>query len=806
MPVKTVTPSCFHCGDSCEEELVYDAHTFCCAGCKNVYELLSGNNLCDYYNLEAAPGISRKSPVMSNRFDYLDDELVQQKLIEYKDAHVTRVTFFIPTMHCSSCIWLLEHLYRIEPAVVSGRVNFMKKQVTFMFHHEQISLRKLVSVIASLGYEPAINLNSIESEVKQENNRKLSYQIGVAGFSFGNIMLISFPEYFGLDTATRNLFSDLFGYLNFGLALPVFFFSAQDYFKNAWAGMRKGFIGIDVPLALGILVLFLRSSMEVFTQSGAGYFDTLAGLVFFLLIGKWFQQKTFDTLSFERDYKSYFPVAVSVLKGEDETTVPVTALAVGDRMLIRNQELIPADSILVKGDAHIDFSFVTGESNPVDKSLGEMVYAGGRQIGATLELVVTKKVSQSYLTQLWNNEHFSKEQSHALQSFQQVVSKYFTIVLIGIALSAAAYWLIMDASLALPAFTAVLIIACPCALALSSPFALGTAMRILGNKRCYVKSPDVIEQLSHAEDLVFDKTGTLTQTGEAEIAWHGVELTMLEKRTIASLARHSVHPLSRRLVKFMNATSVLDCDQYNEVSGLGQSAMIANQRIALGSRSFIESLIGKALHTELSETDTATRVYVAFDSTCPGYFEFTHAYRKGVEDVMHALKQEHAIYLLSGDQDRERSKLQSLFGTEAKLLFKQSPLDKLNFVDALRKQGRQVVMVGDGLNDAGALKAASIGISVTEDTAHFSPASDIILDASRFNLIPRILNFCKDTRRVIHLSFVISLIYNIIGLSFAVQGTLSPLIAAILMPLSSVTVIGFTTLATTLYARKGGLQ
>lgn len=806
MSIRTATQSCFHCGDRCDEELVYDAHTFCCAGCKNVYQLLSGNNLCDYYNLEAAPGISRKSPVLPNRFDYLDDEQVQHKLIEFKDAQLTRVTFFIPTMHCSSCIWLLEHIYRIEPAIVSGRVNFMKKQVTFMFHHDKISLRKVVTLIASLGYEPAINLNSIESEVKQESNRKLSYQIGVAGFSFGNIMLISFPEYFGLDTATRNIFSDLFGYLNFGLALPVFFFSAQDYFKNAWAGMRKGFIGIDVPLALGILVLFLRSSAEVFTGSGAGYFDTLAGLVFFLLIGKWFQQKTFDTLSFDRDYKSYFPVAVSVLKGNDETTVPVTALAVGDRILIRNQELIPADAILMQGDAHIDFSFVTGESNPVDKSLGEMVYAGGRQIGAAIELVVTKKVSQSYLTQLWNNEHFAKEQKHTLQSFQQVVSKYFTIALIAIAFGAAAYWLVMDAALAMPAFTAVLIIACPCALALSSPFALGTAMRILGNNRCYVKAPDVIEQLAHAEDLVFDKTGTLTQTGEAEITWHGMVLNSEVKTSIASLARHSVHPLSRRLVSYLQAPSVLPAEKYIEVSGLGQSAEIANHAIALGSRSYMEALTGKVLHTDLSESDTATRVYMALDDTCLGYFEFAHAYREGVEEVMHVLKRKHAIYLLSGDQDRERTKLQPLFGMEAKLLFKQSPLDKLNFVDGLRKLGKQVVMVGDGLNDAGALKAASIGISVTEDTAHFSPASDIILDASRFNLLPRILNFCKDTRRVIHLSFVISLIYNLIGLSFAVQGTLSPLIAAVLMPLSSVTVIGFTTLATTLYAKRGGLQ
>ena len=486
--------TCYHCGDACEEIIHFEEHEFCCVGCRNVYELLSANNLCDYYNLETTPGISQRNPVARNRFNYLDDEKVQQKLIDYKDNSITKSTFFIPTMHCSSCIWLLENLYKIEKGVHSSRVNFLKKTVNITFSTDGLTLRKLVELLTSLGYEPAINLNDIETQVKKGVNRRLSYQIGVAGFCFGNIMLISFPEYFGLDEFTRNSFSRLFGYLNFGLSLPVFLFSAQDYFKNAYQGIKKKFISIDVPLALGIFVLFFRSVYEVFSHTGIGYFDTHAGLVFFLLIGKWFQQKTFDTLSFERDYKSYFPVAVSVLKDNEETTMPVNALNIGDRILIRNQELIPADSILLNGDAHIDFSFVTGESNPVEKVLGEIIYAGGRQVGQTIELEVSKKVSQSYLTQLWNSDHFAKENESRIQTFQQTVSKYFTLILLIIAFGSATFWLFVNPTLSMNAFTAVLIIACPCALALSSPFALGTAMRILGNNRCYLKSAGVVEQ------------------------------------------------------------------------------------------------------------------------------------------------------------------------------------------------------------------------------------------------------------------------------------------------------------------------
>jgi len=845
---------CFHCGDPCEEQIPFDDHVFCCTGCCNVYEILSQNNLCDYYNLENTPGVSQRAPVAANRFNYLDDTAVQAKLIDYKDEQMTRSTFFIPVMHCASCIWLLEHLYKIEKGVLNSKVNFLKKTVTISYSTPDLTLRKLVEILTSLGYEPAINLNDIETQVKKSVNRRLSYQIGVAGFCFGNIMLISFPEYFGLDEFTRAAFSKLFGYLNFALSLPVFLFSAQDYFKNAYEGLRKRYVSIDVPLALGIFVLFFRSAYEIFSRTGVGYFDTHAGLVFFLLIGKWFQQKTFDTLSFERDYKSYFPVAVSVLRNGEETTVPVNALNIGDRMLIRNQELIPADSILLKGEAHIDFSFVTGESRPVDKVLGEVVYAGGRQIGQTLEMEVCKKVSQSYLTQLWNSDLFAKDIDSRMESFQATVSKYFTFVLLFVAFGSALFWLVVNPELSMNAFTSVLIIACPCALALSSPFALGTAMRLLGKDKTYLKAAQVVEQLAKTDAIVFDKTGTITQPGEAQMSWHGDVLTDTEKQMIYAVASQSMHPLSRRLRRDMihhvsasgdmmndgsasgdmmndgsasgdmnndgsasgdkinhGSTSgdminhgsasgdmmnhVCTIDDFTEHTGRGSKAKLLGTTVMLGSAAWVD------VH-ETNQIGNSTSVWVRIGDNIKGRFEFVHAYREGLQEVVNTLGKERSLYLLSGDNDSEKKDLTPVFGNSDRLHFNQSPMDKLNFIQSLQQQGKKVLMIGDGLNDAGALKAAHVGISITENTSHFSPASDVIMDASVFEKLPAILTFTKNTLTVIHMSFVISLLYNIIGLSYAVQGTLSPLIAAILMPLSSVTVIAFTTLVTTYFASR----
>ena len=655
-------------------------------------------------------------------------------------------------------------------------------------------------MLSSLGYEPAISLNDLEKNVKKDESRKLSYQIGVAGFCFGNIMLISFPEYFGLDSFTKGSFSKLFGYINLMLSLPVFFFSAQDYFKTAWGGIKKKFISIDVPLALGILVMFTRSAYEVISGQGIGWFDTHAGLVFFLLIGKWFQQKTFDTLSFERDYKSYFPVAVTVIKDNDEITVPVTGLAIGDRIKIRNNELIPADAILLNGDAQVDFSFVTGESDPIKKVVGEIIYAGGRQKGANIELEVSKKVSQSYLTQLWNNETFAKNTTSNIQSFQQVVSKYFTIALLIIAFGSAAFWLVVNPSLSLNAFTAVLIIACPCALALSSPFALGTAMRVLGRNKFYIKSPAVVEQMAHMDTLVFDKTGTLTQPSASSIVYFGKPLSVNQIQIIAAVVSQSIHPLSQKIKSYLGIQNVPLVTSFKEIPGKGMEAKVNDNAIVIGSQNFVGA------NQNEKGNNLATRVYIKIDNLLLGFFEMEQGYRKGLADILTQLAPSFNQYLLSGDNDKERDSLRAYFKQDEKMFFNQSPADKLNFIHALQQRNKKVVMIGDGLNDAGALKAAHVGISVTENTAHFSPASDVIMDAGEFLNFPKYFDFARNTLKVIHISFVISLIYNILGLSFAVQGTLSPLFAAVLMPISSVTVIVFTTLTTTFFAKKGGLQ
>ena len=505
--------ACAHCGDPCDDKIVTsEGNSFCCLGCKTVFEILHENGLDAYYRIETKPGLSLKHNKGADYYQFLDNNEIRRKLLNFESPEVSKVRLYIPSIHCSSCIWLLENLYKLQQGVIKSEVNFPRKEVYIDFNPSQVSLRELIELMASLGYEPDINLeqDTSSSKSRRKYNRSLIVKIGIAGFCFGNIMLLSFPEYLGLEKLLDDDFSRFFSYINIAFSLPVLIYSASGYYEAAYKGLKKKFISIDVPIVIGIFTLFSRSIYEIVSQTGPGYLDSLSGLVFFLLIGKWFQNRTYESLLFDRSYKSYFPIGVTRISEENQQSIMIEDLKEDDEILIRNGELIPADSELLSDQALIDNSFVTGESVSISKAKGDYIFAGGRQIGSAIRLKVRKEVSQSYLTQLWNNEAFVKSKKATRQVMVDRISKYFTLIILGIAFSASIFWIFYDPSKVVNVFTAVLIVACPCALALSTPFAVGTAMRILGQLGCYLKNGETLEELNKVDHVVFDKTGTIT--------------------------------------------------------------------------------------------------------------------------------------------------------------------------------------------------------------------------------------------------------------------------------------------------------
>ncbi|MCA6435214.1 MAG: heavy metal translocating P-type ATPase metal-binding domain-containing protein [Bacteroidetes bacterium] len=788
--------TCYHCGEPVRNtNNVIEDKQFCCSGCKTVYEIINENDLCDYYSIDETPGLKQDKQIRKGKFDLLESDEVKSKLITFKDQNHSHVVFYLPQIHCSSCIWILEHLNRINPDIIKSQVNFLKREITVIYNHHRTDLKVVAENLALIGYEPHVSLNDIDGKKIKKYDASKILKLGIAGFCFGNIMMLSFPEYFAIAEEGDLKLKSLFAYLNLALSLPVFFYCSADFFVSGYKGIKQSFLNIDAPIALAILITFGRSVFEILTDTGAGYLDSMSGIVFFMLIGRYVQTRTYDTISFDRDFKSYFPLGITIIENEHEIQKPVSSIKVGDIIKIHNDEIIPADGILFLGKAEIDYSFVTGESKPISKNIGELVYAGGKQVNAAIQLKVVKEVTQSYLTKLWNTEAFragAKEDPH--QSFIHKLSKYFTYILFSIAIVSAIYWSIYDSSKVWSAVTAVLIVACPCALLLSATFTNGNFIRILNKYGLYVKNERTIEALSKITSIVFDKTGTITEQGESTVTFEGKALTNYQSRLIKSLTYASNHPLSRDIYKYLPITKLFPINFYKQHLGMGVSGQIDDHLIEIGSSSFI----GIKSDTKFD----GSFVHIKIDGEYLGGFRINNKYRTGLNQIIKKLAQSYRLKLVSGDNELERPYLETLFPKKTELLFNQKPLHKLDVIKAAQQRGEKVLMVGDGLNDAGALKQSDVGLAISDNSNNFSPACDAILLGSNFKLLDSLIRFANKQKFIINASFILSILYNVIGLSFAVQGILMPVVAAILMPISSLSIIFLTTILSSFFEKR----
>ena len=778
---------CFHCGLIIpkNEEINFDEKKFCCTGCKTVYEIFRLHDLTSYYDYEKSPGATPQD--IQGKYDFLENEVILSKILDFQEGNTSIVSLNIPHIHCSSCIWILENLNRLQPGISTSQVNFPEKKARITFNSEIVSLKSIVYLLSSIGYEPYISLENYETG-KNRVDRTLTYKLGVAFFCFGNIMLLSFPEYFEIKEFWLDSYKPFFRILIFILALPSFLYSASDYYVSAYRSIKTRMLNIDVPIALGIIVMFIRSTYDIVMDYGPGFFDSLTGLVFFMLLGKMFQIKTYSFLSFERDFKSYFPIAVTrINQDSSEESVPIYDVLKGNRLLIRNQELIPVDGILMSEKAEIDYSFVTGEAIPISKKSGDKIFAGGKQIGKVIEMEVLHSVSQSYLTQLWSNEIFQKKVFQKHKTITDAISRYFTPILLLIAFAGFGYWIFIDANTAFNVFTAVLIVACPCALALTAPFTFGNILRIMGKQKMYLKNALVIEQLAKVDTIVFDKTGTITTNKKSNIIYEGGTISDENFVLIKNVLRGSNHPLSRMLYDFLPEYNRIKIDDFQEITGKGILAIVDNKEIKIGSASFVNNTI-----LDSSEIEK-TALHIKIGTLYLGKFVFQNQYREGLEKLFATLSKEYNIKVLSGDNDGERANLEVILPKRTELIFNQKPEQKLEFIKKLQETGKNVMMVGDGLNDAGALAQSNVGISVSENVNVFSPACDAILDAGEFSKLNYFLKLSHKSILIIKMSFGLSILYNIVGLSFAVTGNLLPLVAAIIMPLSTITIVGFVT-------------
>ena len=778
-----MSENCYHCGDDIiGKGYLIEEKKFCCNGCMMVYQLLSDNNMDAYYTLEKKPGL-KPSNANENKYNFLEVESIQEKFIDFKDGNISKINLFLPEIHCSSCIYLLENISKIEPAIISCQVNFTKREASISFDNEKLKLSELAHLLDKIGYAPNFG-NKEESEKKLD--KQFLYKLGIAGFAFGSIMLWSFPEYLGIEDMNQKM-RNFTSYLSFVVSIPVLVYSANAYFISAYKAIKYKTLNLDVPITIGIIALYAQSTYTIFTGGGPGYMDSFATFIFWLLIGKWFQNKTYKTLSFERDYKSYFPVAITKLTENQETIVEIEELKQQDTIIVRNEEVIPCDSELLSDEAKIDYSFVTGESLPVIKKKGDFIYAGGKLIGHRSKLKVLKESNRSHLTQLWND--VIKDDKDAKQkTIQDKMSVYFLSAILFISAGAGLAWAFIDAGKITQIVVSILIVACPCALAISAPFTYGNITRVLGRKGLYIKNSKVIERINEITDIVFDKTGTLTTGILDGIEYFGKELTDEEKQIIIAVAHSSTHPLSRGIVQNLKKSTLsvqFEASNFEEISGKGICAECNGKKVKIGSRSFVND-------TSPQESSYETSVSISINDVFVGKFIFHSELRNGIDEMVNNLTN-YQLHILSGDNKKDEELLREFFPNNTTFLFNQSPKDKLEFIDNLNQENKKVMMIGDGLNDAGALGKAHVGIAVSEDIFRFTPSSDAIIEANQLNKLPQLVSISNYSKMVLNTCLGFSLSYNLVGLSIAISGNMSPLVAAILMPISSITVVFLST-------------
>ncbi|HQW86942.1 MAG TPA: HAD-IC family P-type ATPase, partial [Flavobacteriales bacterium] len=467
----------------------------------------------------------------------------------------------------------------------------------------------------------------------------------------------------------------------------------------------------------------------------------------------------------------------------------------GDRIVVRDQELVPVDAVLVAGEGHIDNSFITGEPLPVRRAAGEVVKAGGRQRGAAIELQVLRAFADSHLKRLWE-EHAAGTDRPGMPRLIDAVARRFTVAVVLLAVGAGLYWWGRDTAQVWPVVTAVLIVACPCALALSMPFTYGHTIRLLGRRGLFLRDAEVVERIASVDTTVFDKTGTLTERGAHAVRFVGPAPDPVTLARVRSLAHNSLHPLSAVLFHHLRGHAGHATEVAEEV-GAGVRGEVDGHRVRIGSASFTGG-------EERPRSNGSAHVHVSVDGAHLGHFEISKRARTGMATVVGATACLTDTYLLTGDLSVDKD-VADVFAPH-QVRTGCSPVDKAVFVRGLQAKGRRVLMVGDGLNDAGALRQSDVGITVSETSAALTPASDAILDVRAFGDLPAALRLARSARRIVRASLLLSLGYNITGVAFAVSGQLTPLIAAILMPLSSVTVVGFVSLAVWLRARRLGLS
>lgn len=782
---------CSHCGLVVPQGLVRReaSEQFCCSACETVFSILSQNGLKHYYSLREKFSQEQIAPPKGSKtFNYFDDEAFQRIHLR-EGGRGSAIEFYVEGLHCAACVWLLENSPKLLPGLREVRVDFSRALARVECDLTQTKLSRIAALFQSLGYTPHPYRSLDRRDLRRTEERRLLAKMGIAFIGASNAMMLAICLYAGLFSGISTEYSTLFRWFSLLLTTPVILYSASAFYRGAFAALRVRRLSFDLPISLGLLAGYLLSVVNTVRGVGEVYFDTVNILVFFLLVSRWLQLRARKISQEASEFLlSFLPSSARVVREKQVVEIPLEQIANGETLEVLAHEIIPVDGRVESGSGWIDTSLLTGESRPLAIHPGERVHAGTQNLGAPLRIITEASGEETRIGRFLSvvDETISRK-APVLQLVDRIAPK-FTVTILLASIVAFLFGALNSFEEGITRAVALLVVCCPCALAMATPLALAVNVGRAARRGVYVKGGDVVERAASLKTIVFDKTGTLTKGQFQLLSWEGENTDEL-RCAVATLESRSVHPIARALSEIVAVDS--EPDEVREELGSGIRGRVHGRSLVIGNESFLERS-GQGISAEIRIAGKRvgergeTPVYLAVDGRCVAVLGLGDPVRAEAFDVLKELRSEgFKTELLSGDERTVVNSVGQRLGFAAdEIVGSASPEEKFR-----RVEGRpDTLMIGDGVNDAGALAAATVGMAAHGGAEGSLVVSDVFLTRPDLGLVVEFVRSARETMKVIRRNLGFSLLYNLIGAGLAITGYLSPLAAAILMPISSITV------------------
>lgn len=817
--------SCFHCSlpippdDDVVAEIEGEPRHFCCTGCKAVCEAIYQAGLEGFYQRTPEGACLAPPPDIPQELALYDMDEVQEEFVgelgEERDIHL-----LVEGIHCAACVWLIEHSLNAMPGILEAQVNLSGRRLHVKWHNNQISLSSIINRMGQIGYAAVpYDPEAAEGAIKRQN-RTLLYRMAFAAFGMMNLMWISIALYAG---ASEGEFRGMFHWVGFTLATPVLLYSGFPFYKGAWSGLKNFHLGMDLPIAIGASITYLYSVYITVSGSTAGevYFDTVVNFLFVILVGRYLEAiSKRQAVAATQRLLDLQPKVATVTRDGAESIVPIRAVRVGETVLVKPGERMPVDGVIIEGRSNVDEAMLTGESRPVAKMLGDNVSAGTINGHGMLQVRMTGSLKKTALGRIINLVEEAQASKAPIQCVADRVVPWFVAVTLGLATLTFLWWQSTSLELALLAATSVLIITCPCAFGLATPMSIAVASGLGAKYGILVKNGEVLESLSSIDHVVFDKTGTLTEGRLSVVAiyiqdseWNTLSNEAPSEdikeliKSLAVLERYSEHPTAQAILDLAERFEIDFSEfagDFENRPGFGVGGRVDGKDLLAGNSAWLDAKQAirhkqfDKLADELDKQGIGS-ICIAVAGREVALLAIEDMIRPEAAQLVDELKAEGLeLTLLSGDRKQVAEAIALRLGG-LEVIAEVLPEEKDQVIQQLQQGEKRAAMVGDGVNDAPALVRANVGIAMGSGTDVSIASSDIVLMHGELDKVRLAIGLSRRTLRTIRQNIGISIVYNIIMVPLAMAAIVTPLVAAISMPLSSLAVIGNSARIRTLF-------